>query len=636
MYPIEALLSARLYISPQRVGARLYFISNQSGHLSLYVMDATGSIPEPLLPPQIALQNPELIGGASYAVFPKIGQILVMVDRDGDERYRPMLLPIDGGTPEPLLREVFDDKRSALLKVDEDRLLVYLHAQATTEAMNIMYRVDLGTGAIIELGRSVYGCFLDNANADHTRAIVTDGYGPADNVLYEWREGQPERQLLIGVPLEARTPGEPHQRLGIGDCQYVAGDTGLLCTTSQFSDLIGLAYLDLSDPATQHEVTIAGTRHSGVGELERLHHVRDDRYRLTYNIDGATWVYEGTFDLPTLMMQLDTVVCGQQAPLTNGKLEAIQYDQVGDRYALAFPTATSPCQIYTVAGSRREQITQHTRERILGISQDLLSAGEDASFTTYDGLRVSARLYLPAPRLQVGGPYPLVYYIHGGPQGQERPDFTWFSMPLIQFLTLNGFAVFVPNVRGSTGYGMDYMHRVERDWGGADRLDHVHAMTQVLPRDSRLDVAHAGVIGRSYGGYMTLTLAGRHPELWSAAVDMFGPYDLLTFIDRVPATWKPFFALTVGDPAKDRDFLIERSPRTYIDQIRCPMLVIQGQNDPRVIERESRDVVEHLRETEKAVEYIVFPDEGHDVLKFANRVRCYTAITQFFGQRLRG
>lgn len=207
-------------------------------------------------------------------------------------------------------------------------------------------------------------------------------------------------------------------------------------------------------------------------------------------------------------------------------------------------------------------------------------------------------------------------------------------MPIIQFLTLNGFAVFVPNVRGSTGYGLSYTKHVDHDWGGQDRLDHVHAMTKVLPNDPRLDVKRAAVIGRSYGGYMTLILAARHPDLWAAAVDMFGPYDLLTFMDRLPETWKPYFAIAIGDPEKDHEFLIERSPKTYIEQITCPMLVIQGKNDPRVIERESRDVVEQLQDKGKTVEYLMFEDEGHDVLKYENRVKCYNAITEFFKKHL--
>ena len=175
--------------------------------------------------------------------------------------------------------------------------------------------------------------------------------------------------------------------------------------------------------------------------------------------------------------------------------------------------------------------------------------------------------------------------------------------------------MFVPNARGSSGYGLGYTKHVDRDWGGQDMLDHVHAMTEVLPKDERVDVERAGVVGRSYGGYMTLMLAVRHPELWQAAVDMFGPYDLMTFGERIPETWKPYFALALGDPERDRDFLVERSPKTTIDGIASPLLVIQGQNDPRVVERESHDLVERLRGEGKDVDYLVFPDEGHDVLK---------------------
>jgi dipeptidyl aminopeptidase/acylaminoacyl peptidase len=181
---------------------------------------------------------------------------------------------------------------------------------------------------------------------------------------------------------------------------------------------------------------------------------------------------------------------------------------------------------------------------------------------------------------------------------------------------------------------LDYTKQVDRDWGGKDRLDHVHAM-KVLAEDPRIDTSRSAVVGRSYGGYMTLTLAARHPELWSAAVDMFGPYDLVSFMERIPVTWKPYFQMAVGDPEKDRAFLEERSPKTYIENIQCPLLVIQGKNDPRVVEAESQDVVDHLRALGKEVEYLLFEDEGHDVLKRKNRIRCYNAIADFFVDKLR-
>jgi len=353
-----------------------------------------------------------------------------------------------------------------------------------------------------------------------------------------------------------------------------------------------------------------------------------------YNIDGCSWLYEGRFDENELVMRLERVLCGK-GELAGGVIEHHGYDRAGDRYTLSFSTATSPTQIYLLEGPERDRVTRQTNERVLGVDPGLLSPGEDASFTSFDGLRVSARLYLPPEAAGFEGPRPLVYYVHGGPQSQERPDFAWFSMPLIQFLTLKGFAVFVPNARGSTGYGFEYMKRVVRDWGGKDRLDHVHAMTEVLSKDARVDVKRAGVVGRSYGGYMTLTLASRHPELWAAAVDMFGPYDLIGFAGRVPETWKPYMAFLMGDPETEQDFLRERSPGTYIEDITCPLLVIQGKNDPRVVEVESRELVEKLRRMGKDVEYLMFEDEGHDVLKYDNRVTCYNAITDFFAGRLK-
>jgi dipeptidyl aminopeptidase/acylaminoacyl peptidase len=318
-------------------------------------------------------------------------------------------------------------------------------------------------------------------------------------------------------------------------------------------------------------------------------------------------------------------------------LEAIKYDEDTDSFALVFSTATSPTQIYTIEGEDRDQLIRHTNETILGIPQEVLSPGEDLSYTSFDGLRVSARLYMPSPKLGFKGKRPVVYYLHGGPQGQERPDFSWFSMPLIQFLTIQGFAVFVPNVRGSTGYGLSYTKHVDRDWGGKDRLDHVHAMQEVLPKDDRLNVSRAGVVGRSYGGYMALTLAGRHPDLLAAAVDMFGPYDLVTFMERIPPTWKPYFYVALGNPEnpEELEFLRERSPKTYIENIKFPMLVIQGRNDPRVVAEESEDLVKHLQDIGKDVELLLFENEGHGVEKYENKVTCYNAITNFFKETLK-
>ncbi|HKP52815.1 MAG TPA: prolyl oligopeptidase family serine peptidase [Chloroflexia bacterium] len=634
MANIESLLSARHFLNPQLWGDRIYFISNLSGHFSLYAMDYGGSVPEPLLPPDIALQNPELIGGVSYWVYPNLGKIVVSIDKDGDEKYRPMLIPLDGGVPEPAFPQITGAR---VYSAPGERGTTKLHmgAESLTEALNTSYIGDLVTGELEELYKNKWGSWILAATKDETIAVVGEGYTVGDLVLYLWRKGQDGLQPLYGTPMSERTPGQEVPLSGLGAGAFSPSEKGVLVTNSLVEDTYGIGYIDLEKPGEIVPVEITGTRHTGVGELYNMEHLKDDRYILVYNIDGASWAYEGVFDEDALQMKLEHVICGE-GELANGVMNSQHYDKESDRFVLSFSTAASPTQIYSVEGPDRSKVVKHTRERILGIPESQMSKGEDAAFTSHDGLRTSARLYLPSEELGFEGPRPLVYYVHGGPQGQERPNFAWFSMPLIQFLTLNGFAVFVPNVRGSTGYGLSYTKRVDRDWGGQDRLDHVHAMTEVLPKDPRIDVSRAGVIGRSYGGYMTLTLAMRHPELWSAAVDMFGPYDLISaFLERMPETWKVYFYEALGHPVKNRDFLMERSPSTYMNDLKAPMLVIQGANDPRVIEAESRLVVESLREGGKEVEYIVFENEGHDVIKFENKVRCYNAITDFFKKHLK-
>jgi pimeloyl-ACP methyl ester carboxylesterase len=629
---IESLLAARLFVAPQLVEGRLFFVSNLGGQLSLYVMDEGGSVPEPLLPPQIALQNPDLIDGYLFYVFPRLGAILIMLDHDGDELYQPMLIPIDGGFPEPAFGEELAHVRVACTEVDQERQIVYFSAESSEVQLTTTYQADLTSRTLRKLGESRWGGAVDVATEDHREAILIEGYTVGDHVLYRWSvDGG--RQLLYGTPLEQRSPDETYPLSAIHGCEYT-GRGNLLFVTALFEDTYGLGYLSLERPDRVRPVAVVGTVHTGNGEMVGLEYLRDDQYRVTYNIEGCSWSYQGRFDESALELRLESILCGA-GQLANGVLESCFYDKGSDSFALSFSTATSPTQLYTVGGPDRAQIVRHTRERVLGIPASQLAPGEDASYTSWDGQRISARLYLPSEELGYSGPRPLVHYIHGGPQSQERPDFAWFSMPLIQLLTLRGFAVFVPNVRGSTGYGLSYTKRVDHDWGGDDRLDHVHAL-QVLALDPRVDTSRVGVIGRSYGGYMTLTLATRHPALWRAAVDMFGPYDLLSFMDRVPETWKPYFALAIGDPVQDRDFLIERSPSTYIEHIQCPMLVIQGKNDPRVIEQESREVVESLRASGKQVDYLMFENEGHDVLKLENRVRCYNAIADFFALHLGG
>lgn len=636
-FPIQSLLSARLLLNPRISKGRVYFLSDMSGVLSLYGMDQEGSIPEPLLPAGLALQNPHLIIGYNYFVLPKLGKALVMIDENGNENYQPCLVPLEGGIPEPLFGDKYKGQQLACVDCDVRKNIAYFfHDDRKTPNIECL-QVDLATLEATSLGTSVYGNFFSGADSSHSTIILTDGYTAGDNVLYIMRKGDKERKLLYGVPIDKRKKNQQIKLLSNGSCNFTSNGKGLLFKSTLFKDEGSVTYLPLENPNDVSEVAVKGLRHKGKGEMVDLKQIDKSVFLLEYNIDGCSWVYECVYQETrgSRSLTVKRMLCGLP-PLDQGVQMGIDYESQGVRraYVLALAKANSPSQLYLYPVKGGKNVLEKlSNERVLGIESKLLSKGEDASYNTFDGLRVSARLYLPSKDLGFKGPRPLVLYVHGGPQGQERPDFTWFSMPLIQFLTLNGFAVFVPNARGSQGYGLKFMKLVDHDWGGDDVKDQLEGL-KMLKKDPRIDSSRRAVVGRSYGGYMTLTLAGRHPELWKAACDMFGPQDLIAFVNRLPESWKTGFYLALGHPEKDKEFLIERSPKTYMKNIKCPILIIQGRNDPRVLEIESREAAEYLKANGVDVELLVFEDEGHDVLKFKNKVVCYTKITEFFKKHL--
>jgi len=640
-FPIQSLLSARLLLSPQLAKGKIYFLSDMSGVMSLYAMDQNGSLPEPLLPAGLALQNPHIMFGHNFYVLPALGKILVMIDENGNENYQPCFIPLSGGIPEPIFGDKFKNEQLVCLHCDIEKNIAYFFKDDRKTPNIEGLRVDLATLEVTSLGKSLYGNSYNGVNKDHSTVILADGYTAADTVLYIWRKGMAERQLLYGIPIEKRAQDQQIKLSGFGTCNFTPDEKGLLFKSNLFSDEGSIGYFSLDNPEKVVDVYVSGLKHKGMGELVDLKTVKHDRFLLEYNIDGCSWLYECRYHAEGDSKRLEVLraVCGLP-PLADGVLMGYEFEEeetkVGLKagYVLSFSKANTPAQLYLYASDNHSEVPKVlSKEHVLGIEQKFLSPGEDTSYTTFDGLRVSARLYMPSEHLGFKGPRPLVLYVHGGPQSQERPDFTWFSMPLIQFLTLNGFAVFVPNVRGSSGYGLQYMKRVDHDWGGKDVLDHIEGL-KILERDTRIDSSRRAVVGRSYGGYMTLTLASRHPDLWKAACDMFGPYDLISFVNRLPESWRTYFYLSVGHPEKDRDFMVERSPKTYFRNVKCPMLIIQGRNDPRVLEAESKDVADGLKANGVETEFLVFEDEGHDVIKFKNKVVCYTKIVDFFKKYL--
>ena len=230
------------------------------------------------------------------------------------------------------------------------------------------------------------------------------------------------------------------------------------------------------------------------------------------------------------------------------------------------------------------------------------------------------------------GRTPAVLYPHGGPEGQSRPGFP-DRMAYLQALVDRGITLVVPNIHGSTGYGLSWQKAIHRDWGGIDARD-LRAVADWMAADPRIDPERLAVYGGSYGGFATLVCVTTLPDRWKCAVDVFGVANLVTMIEHAQPNWRRFLTLWIGDLETDRAKLVERSPITHIDKVRCPMLVVQGTNDPRVPKEESDQVVERLRARGVPVEYLVFEDEGHGFTKRKNSDQAHARIIDFLTEQL--
>ncbi len=260
------------------------------------------------------------------------------------------------------------------------------------------------------------------------------------------------------------------------------------------------------------------------------------------------------------------------------------------------------------------------------VAPEALVAPEAVEVESFDGERIPLFVYRPTGAPQ---PAPVVLVIHGGPEGQSVLAFD----PVVQGLVAAGFAVVVPNVRGSTGYGKRYaaLDDTTRRLSSVRDLASVHDW---LP-SAGLDPARAALYGASYGGYMVLAGLAFQPERWAAGVDIVGISDLVTFLENTSAYRRAHREHEYGSLTNDRDFLISASPLRHADAIRAPLFVIHGRNDPRVPVSETEQLVARLRERKVRCELVIYEDEGHGLARRANRLDALPRAVAFLAEVLK-
>jgi dienelactone hydrolase len=644
---LPALLSAPVFMDPRLDRDRIFFASDLGGRMSLYSIPLEGGDPKPLLPEGLALQNPSQMYGTNlFVIQPEADRILLALDQHGDERYQPHWIPRDGGTPTPLFPHRSPADSLMLLDLLPETGTAYFRAERQGVADFEILAVELATLEVESLAAGPSLTPWICVGPKRSFEITCDQYTFSDQVLSLWDRSTRSRIPLVGVPMEKRNSGQLAHKPFAFDKPIALGEDGpLILRSIAYSDLYSPCLLDLR--GGMRDVRILGLSHEGSGELRRICRVSHREFFLEYNIDGCSHGYIGELDVESAVIRVTVKICGdgqlgderlEDRRLANGVLQGIDFashEEDTCRAVLSHSSATRPSSLFRLDRGRESEPVVLVSGTDSGVPTEVLSPGEDASFTSFDGLRISARLYLPSPALQYSGKRPVILYIHGGRQSQERPDFTWFSMPLIQHLTLSGFAVFVPNIRGSTGYGVEYMRKVQKDWGGEDQKDLVFGL-QSLEGDSRIDSRRRGAVGRSYGGFMTTNLLARYPGLLGAGVNLFGMCSLIDCLENAPEAAREYLRREVGDLSNEgeRRKMTQNSATTHFDQIQAPLLFIQGTNDPRALPELSLGYYETLRKMGKEVELLLFEDEGHDIIKRENRVVGFRRIAEFFARYL--
>jgi len=300
----------------------------------------------------------------------------------------------------------------------------------------------------------------------------------------------------------------------------------------------------------------------------------------------------------------------------------------GKHVLVSHQSSTQPGDLW-VYDPAAKRATQLTFSAIASLAAAKLPPSQLVHYKSFDGKIISAFLWVPY-NLKRDGSNPGIVLPHGGPTGQTVDSFNRYAAALAS----RGYVCIAPNVRGSTGYGMDFQKANVKDLGGGDLDDEVYA-AKFLGATGFVDEKKIGITGGSYGGYMTLMAIGKKPELWAAAVEQYGIINWFTMLEHEDPFLQEYEKSLLGDPVKDREVYENASPIKFLRQAKAPLLVLQGENDIRVPQEEAEQVVAIYKETGRTVDSHVYPQEGHGFAKRENQIDAITRTVAWFDRYLK-
>lgn len=609
-FGIERYLNIRSATSSalSPTGDQIAFLTNISGTPQVWILSAQGGWPDQMT------FFPDRVDFISWS--PDGSGLIFGKSIGGDENAQLYWMGPDGSqiralTSEPKVRHNFGGWSH------DGRKISYASNQRNRDFFDI-YVMDVATGS----SQLVYQQDGSNApvawSVDGRRLVVSHANEQLslDNDLY-----------LVDIATKTVTHLTPHEGAAqFSDVRFMPDGHSLLFTTDDKREFQSLAQMDLAT----RRVDILDDTQWEVAGIE----VSDNGGMLAYtlNRDGFSELYVRR--LNTDGKPLITALGPKGMPVKlpgKGVVGGLSFSRDGRKLALVFNGArfNADVWIYDLQTRTLKQVTHSSRA---GIPQSSFVEPELIHYKTFDERMIPAWYYRPR-NIQINGtdhPLPVIVSVHGGPEGQALPTFSAVD----QYFLARGYAILVPNVRGSTGYGKTYTH-LDDVQKREDSVKDLAAAVDWLKSRGGADSKRIAVMGGSYGGYMVLAAITLYPEIWSAAVELFGIANFETNLKRTSGYRRKLREREYGTLEKDLEFLRSISPIYKVERIRAPLFVLQGKNDPRVPYTESEQIVKALRDRNRPVEYILFEDEGHGFVKLNNRLFMYPKIVEFLDKHMK-
>jgi dipeptidyl aminopeptidase/acylaminoacyl peptidase len=533
-------------------------------------------------------------------------QLIYLQDKDGDENFH--LHGVNVKTAQVRDLTPFEGVRAQVVDLDPKfpkEVLVGLNRK--DKAKFDVYRLHLASGELTfdtDNPGNVMGWTAD-ADFKIRAALATTPDGGYD-LLYRSTSEEKWQTLRHWGPEDNGSP-----------LVFSVDNKTLYLLANHDADTLRLVALDL---ASKKETVVAEDPVYDVGGA-MVHPIRRTIQAVAINKDKSVWkvLDKGVAE--------DFDALGQ---IRKGQFSVTNRDLADKTWLVAYTTDDGPVYYYAYdRGSRKGTLLFSHQPKLEGLP---LASMRPISYRSRDGLTIHGYLTVP-----VGVPaknLPAVLYVHGGPWARD----TWGYNPSVQWLANRGYAVLQVNFRGSTGYGKKFLNAGNKEWAGKMHLDLIDGVNWLV-KEGVADPKKIAIMGGSYGGYATLVGLAFTPDVFACGVDIVGPSNIISLLKTIPPYWAPakaMFAKRVGDLDKEEDFLKSRSPLFFVDKIRAPLLIGQGANDPRVKQAESDQIVNALRRANKAVEYIIYTDEGHGFARPENRLHFFAHTEAFLARHLGG